>query len=230
MTRLTRLRRRSRPWPAAETPDEADLLRRLRAGEEAAFEELVARYHAAMVRVAGLYVRDRAVVEEVVQETWLAALTGLERFQERSSLKTWLFRILANRARTRAVREGRSVPFSALAAAEVEADDPAVDPDRFFDAEAERLPRQWSAPPGGWHRLPLDRLIARETVGQVAAAIDALPPAQREVIRLRDIEGWRPQEVSAALEITDGNQRVLLHRARSKVRRALEEYLEPDES
>src|SRR5919197_510310 len=224
MPPLTSLRRRLRP--GAGPTSEADLVRHLRDGDEAAFEEVVARHHAAMLRVAGLYVRDRAVAEEVVQETWLAALTGLQGFEGRSSLKTWLFRILANRARTRAVREGRSVPFSALVAAEVEADDPAVDPDRFVDASAERHPREWSAPPGGWHRLPLDRLIARETIGRVAAAIEELPPAQREVIRLRDVEGWTPAEVSEALDVTDGNQRVLLHRARSKVRRALERYLD----
>jgi RNA polymerase sigma-70 factor (ECF subfamily) len=199
-------------------------VRRLRAGDEAAFEELVRRHHAAMVRVASMYVRDRAVVEEVVQETWLAALAGLDRFEERSSLKTWLFRILANRARARAVREARSVPFSALAAAEAEADQPAVDPDRFLDPDG---PSPWASPPADWRRLPEERLLARETLSRVVEAIESLPPAQREVIRLRDVEGWSAAEVAGALEISDGNQRVLLHRARAKVRAALEDYLEP---
>jgi RNA polymerase sigma-70 factor (ECF subfamily) len=221
---LTRLRGHDRRPPAPSPGDEAELVRRLRAGDEAAFEELVRRHHAALTRVASMYVRDRAVVEEVVQETWLAALTGLDRFEERSSLKTWLFRILANRARTRAVREARSVPFSALAAAEAADDEPAVDPDRFLDP---RGPSPWAAPPSDWRRLPEERLLAGETLSRVAAAIEALPPAQREVIRLRDVEGWSAAEVAGALEISDGNQRVLLHRARAKVRAALEDYLEP---
>nr|MDQ6916174.1 sigma-70 family RNA polymerase sigma factor [Actinomycetota bacterium] len=183
----------------------------------------VARHNATMLRVAAMYVRDRAVVEEVVQETWLAALAGLDGFQERSSLKTWIFRILANRARTRAVREARSLPFSALAAAEAEDDEPAVDPDRFLDP---RGPSPWAAPPADWRTLPEERLLAAETLTLVAAAIDALPPAQREVIRLRDVEGWSAPEVADALEISAGNQRVLLHRARAKVRAALEDHLE----
>jgi RNA polymerase sigma-70 factor (ECF subfamily) len=217
---LSRLRARDRPAPAS--PDEAALVRRLRAGDEAAFEELVRRHHPAMLRVARTYVRDRAVAEEVVQETWLAALAGLDRFEERSSLKTWLFRILANRARTRAVREARSLPFSALAAAEADGDEPAVDPDRFLDPHG---PSPWAAPPADWRGLPEERLLAGETLARVAAAIEALPPAQREVIRLRDVEGWSAPEVAEALEISDGNQRVLLHRARAKVRAALEDYL-----
>jgi RNA polymerase sigma-70 factor (ECF subfamily) len=217
---LSRLRGRDRPPTASD--DEADLLRRLRAGDEAAFEELVARHTPAMRRVAAIYVRDRAVVDEVVQETWLAALTGLDRFEGRSSLKTWLFRILANRARTRAVREARSLPFSALTAAEAGEDEPAVDPDRFLDPDG---PSPWAAPPADWRALPEERLLAAETLDRVARAIEALPPVQREVIRLRDVEGWSAPEVAEALEISDGNQRVLLHRARAKVRAALEGYL-----
>jgi RNA polymerase sigma-70 factor, ECF subfamily len=224
MSPLARLRR---PPRRAEPPDEAELVRRLRDGDERAFEALAARYHAPMVRVAGMYVRDRAVFDEVVQETWLAALQGLDRFEGRSSFRTWLFRILANRARTRAVREARSLPFSALAGAEADADESAVDPDRFVDLAAQRNPGAWAAPPVDWRALPEERLLAGETLARLAEAIEALPPVQREVIRLRDVEGWTPREVSDALDITDGNQRVLLHRARSKVRTALEDYLSP---
>jgi RNA polymerase sigma-70 factor (ECF subfamily) len=176
-----------------------------------------------MVRLARMFVRDRAVAEEVAQEAWLAALQGLDRFEGRSSLKTWLFRILTNRAKTRAEREARSVPFSALAGAGGE-DEPAVDPDRFL-GPGEREPGAWASPPRPWETLPEERLVSQETLGRVGAAIEALPDAQREVIRLRDVEGWSAQEVCDALGITDGNQRVLLHRARSRVRQALEDYL-----
>ncbi len=179
-----------------------------------------------MLRVARMHVRDRQVAEEVVQETWLAVLDGIDRFEGRSSLKTWLFTILTNRAKTRATRERRTVPVSALVASEAGGSEPAVDPDRFVDAAAERFASSWSAPPAPWSTLPEDRLLSQETLTRVADAIEALPEAQREVIRLRDVEGWSAAETAAALEISDGNQRVLLHRARSKVRAALEDYLE----
>ncbi len=220
------------PEPDADAPErlpdpDAALVARLRARDEAAFVELVDRYGAAMARVARLYVRDRAVVEEVVQETWLGVLQGLDRFEERSSFKTWLFRILANRARTRGTREARTMPVSALAAAEAGSGEPAVDPDRFLDAAHGRYPGHWSAPPRAWESLPEERLLSQETLGHLSAAIEALPPAQREVIRLRDVDGWDAAEVCAALGLTQGNQRVLLHRARAKVRNALEGYLDP---
>ncbi len=203
---------------------EADLVARLRDGDERAFEQLVDLYGPMMLRVARLYARDRAVAEEVVQETWLGVLNGIDRFEGRSSLKTWIFRILSNRAKTRAEREGRTVPLSALVASEAEAGEAAVDPDRFFDAEGAN-PFGWAAPPRDW---PQRRARDRESLAVIAAAIDGLPEMQATVIRLRDVEGWTPQEVSEALEVTDGNQRVLLHRARSKVRAALEEYLDPE--
>jgi RNA polymerase sigma-70 factor (ECF subfamily) len=222
---MSPLRRPWRPVRVAEPDEDAELVRRLREGDERAFEELVARHHAAMVRVAATYVRDRAVVDEVVQETWLAALAGLAGFEGRSSFKTWLFRILANRARTRAIREARSLPFSALASAETDPQELAVDPDRFVDLAAQRNPGAWARPPTDWRELPEERLLARETLARIADVIESLPPAQREVIRLRDVEGWAPEEVCDALSISDGNQRVLLHRARAKVRSALEEYL-----
>ena len=171
-----------------------------------------------------MYVKDRAAAEEVVQETWLAVLQGIDRFEGRSSLKTWIFRILSNRAKTRGQRESRTVPFSAVAAADEAAGEPSVEPERFFGRDSE-TPFAWAAPPVGW---PEDKVLAREALDVVRMAIDALPDAQREVIRLRDVEGWTPMEVAEALEITDGNQRVLLHRARSKVRAALEMYMDPD--
>jgi RNA polymerase sigma-70 factor, ECF subfamily len=189
-----------------------------------AFAELIDRYGAMMLRVAQMYVRDRATAEEVVQETWLAVLNGIERFEERSSLKTWLFRILTNRAKTRGQRDGRMIPFSALAGEAAESDEPSVSPDRFLGPDSAR-PGAWAAPPVGW---PEERLLQRETLDVIEMAISELPEAQREVILLRDVDGWDPMEVSDALGITDGNQRVLLHRARSKVRAALDHYMTPE--
>jgi RNA polymerase sigma-70 factor (ECF subfamily) len=204
--------------------DDHELVQRLREGDEMAFAELIDRYGAMMLRVAQMYVRDRATAEEVVQETWLAVLNGIDRFEQRSSLKTWLFRILTNRAKTRGQRDGRMVPFSALAGSDVEADEPSVDPDRFLGPDSPHR-GAWAAPPVPW---PEDRLLERETLGVIEMAIDDLPEAQREVILLRDVDGWTPMEVADILGITDGNQRVLLHRARSKVRAALEEYMDPE--
>src|SRR5215207_9289397 len=220
MTRLMRSRR------GIETSDAADetIVARLRDGDEFAFMGLIDRYGGAMLRVAQMYVKDRASAEEVVQETWLAVLNGIDRFEGRSSLKTWLFRILTNRAKTRGERDRRMVPFSALAATEAESDEPSVDPDRFLGLGS-ATPGAWAAPPRAW---PHDRVLAGETLGVIKSAIDKLPEAQREVIRLRDVEGWTPMEVADALEITDGNQRVLLHRARAKVRAELERYLDPE--
>jgi RNA polymerase sigma-70 factor, ECF subfamily len=203
--------------------NEEEIVERLRNGDESAFMELIDRYGMTMLRVAQMYVRDRATAEEVVQETWLAVLNGIDRFEQRSSLKTWIFRILTNRAKTRGEREGRTVPFSALAPADAEGER-SVDPDRFQGPE-DSQPGAWAAPPVAW---PQEKLLERETLGVVKTAIEGLPDAQREVIRLRDVEGWSPHEVAEALEISDGNQRVLLHRARSKVRAALESYLDPE--
>jgi RNA polymerase sigma-70 factor (ECF subfamily) len=204
--------------------EDRELVKRLRDGDEGAFVELIDRYGATMLRVAQMYVRDRGTAEEVVQETWLAVLNGIDRFEERSSLKTWLFRILTNRAKTRGQRDGRMVPFSALAGAGEDANEPSVDPDRFLGPDSPH-PGAWAAPPVPW---PQEKLLEGETLGVIEMAIDMLPEAQREVILLRDVDGWTPMEVSDVLGITDGNQRVLLHRARSKVRAALEEYLNPE--
>jgi RNA polymerase sigma-70 factor (ECF subfamily) len=204
-------------------PHEQELVQRLRDGDESAFAELIDAYGSTMLHVAQMFVRDRASAEEVVQETWLAVLKGIDRFEGRSSLKTWLFRILTNQAKTKGQRDGRQVPFSSLAGAG-EDDGPAVDPDRFLGPDSPH-PGAWAAPPRAW---PEDKVLEHETLGVIQTAIDELPEAQRAVIRLRDVEGWTPMEVADALEITDGNQRVLLHRARSKVRAALETYLDPN--
>lgn len=190
--------------------------------------QLVEAYHTSMLRVARLFVPDEAVAEEVVQEAWLGVLRGLDRFEGRSSLKTWVFRILTNRARTRGRREGRSLPFSALGESATAGDEPAVDPDRFCPSDDPEWADHWVTFPRDWGELPEERLLARETLSIIGAALEALPPSQREVITLRDVEGWTSEEVCNALEISETNQRVLLHRARSKVRRALEQYFGED--
>jgi RNA polymerase sigma-70 factor (ECF subfamily) len=209
---------------AVAVHDDERLCDALRRGDEQAFAELVGRYHTSLVRVAMLYVRNAAVAEEVAQETWLGVLGGLDRFERRSSLKTWIFRILTNRAKTRAERESRTVPFSALARDDEDAG-PAVEPDRFLDASHPTWPGHWASPPESWAGVPEGRLLAGETRDVIREAIKALPPMQAQVIALRDVEGWSAPEVCALLEISEANQRVLLHRARSKVRAALERYL-----
>jgi RNA polymerase sigma-70 factor (ECF subfamily) len=191
------------------------LVEGLRAGDEAAFAALMREYGAAMLRVAQMYVSSRAVAEEVVQEAWLGVLKGIGRFEGRSSLKTWLFRIVTNTAKTRGAREARSIPFSALVADNAE--ESSVDPDRFLGA-GERFPGHWAAPPEG-------RLLGQEALDVIEREIEGLPPAQRAVITMRDVQGLTSEEVCNALDLTETNQRVLLHRARSKVRAALEEYM-----
>jgi RNA polymerase sigma-70 factor (ECF subfamily) len=207
----------------ATQASEQDLVKRLRAGDEDAFAELVRRYHRLMLRVARSYVRTDAVAEEVVQEAWLAVLRGIERFEGRASFKTWLLRIVANRAMTQGVKEARSVPFASL---EGEDDDePSVSPERFHPA-GEPGAGAWSAPPEPW---PEDQVLAEETRAVIAKAIDELPGLQRAVVSMRDIEGWSSEEVQAALDISAANQRVLLHRGRQRVRAALEAYLSPSQ-
>jgi RNA polymerase sigma-70 factor (ECF subfamily) len=200
----------------------SDELAALRAGDEAAFMALVRRHHAAMVRVAQIYVSRREVAEEVVQEAWVGALRGLDRFEGRSSLKTWLFRIVTNLAKTRAAREGRTIPFSALRTPG-SVPEPAVEPERFRPPADARWPGHWAARPAEW---PEQRLLETESLARIKEAIEELPDNQRAVITLRDVEGWSSDEVCNALELSETNQRVLLHRARSKVRRALERYFD----
>jgi RNA polymerase sigma-70 factor, ECF subfamily len=191
-------------------------------GDEEAFAELVDRHSAAMVRVAMAYVPTRASAEEVVQETWIAVMRGIDGFEGRSSLKTWIFRILTNVAMRSGARERRSMPFSTLAEAE-NTGEPTVDPDRFLSADHALFPGHWALMPTRWP-TPEEGLLAGETRAVVAAAIQELPPAQRTVIALRDVEGWSSEEVVEALGISAGNQRILLHRARSRVRNAIERY------
>ena len=201
--------------------DDIVLVARLRAGDEVAFMDLVERLGPSMLRVARMYVSTQAVAEEVVQDAWLGVLQGIHRFEGRSSVRTWVFRILVNIAKTRGQREGRSVPFATLSS---DKDEPAV-PAGAFRTSGE-WPGHWSTVPDDWRGVPEDRLLAGETRSIVAGAIGALPPAQGAVIRMRDVLGMSSEEVRNALGISETNQRVLLHRARSRVRRALDEYLQ----
>jgi len=202
---------------------DADLVGRVRAGDEEAFAELVRRYHRLMFRVARGYVRTDAVAEDVVQESWLAVLRGIERFEGRSSFKTWLLRIVANRAMTQGVKEARSVPFASLETDDEDA--PSVAPERFHPA-GEPGAGAWSSPPEPW---PEDAVLADETRSVIERAIEGLPPMQRAVVSMRDVEGWTSEEVQEALGISAANQRVLLHRGRQRVRAALEDYLSPSQ-
>lgn len=198
-----------------------ELIDALRHGDEAAFCSLVDAHSPALLRVAMSYVPSRAAAEEVVQETWIAVMRGIDRFEGRSSLKTWIFTIMTNIASRGGGRERRSTPFSALAREEQGA--PSIDADRFLPADHDRYPNHWALGPTRWP-TPEEGLLSGETRRVILSAVEALPPAQRAVISLRDIEGWDSEDVSEALEISQGNQRVLLHRARAKVRAELERY------
>ena len=191
-------------------PD-AELLRQLRAGDEQAFVALVERYNGSMLRLAASFVPSRAVAEEVVQDTWLAVLRGLSAFQGRSSLRTWMFTILVNRARTTGTREQRTIPFADTG--------PVVDAARFGPDGA------WSAPPEHWIEEAEDRIEAEKLAEMLKALVDGLPGRQREVVLLRDVEGMSSAEVCDVLAISEANQRVLLHRGRGKLRQALEAEL-----
>jgi RNA polymerase sigma-70 factor (ECF subfamily) len=205
--------------------DDASLLAGLRNGDENAFIALVDAYGPSMRRVARSFVRTDAIADEVVQEAWLGAVRGLDRFEGRASLKTWLHRIVANIARTQAMREARSTPFSALELdREAEAAEPALAADRFQGPDG-RFPGGWVSFPLPWSRTPETELLSVETRGLIDATIATLPPGQRLVITLRDVEGWDSSEVCSVLELSETNQRVLLHRARSKVRTALEDSM-----
>lgn len=198
---------------------EARLVEGLRAGDEEVFKELIRELNPSLLRVARMFVPTAAVAEDVVQETWLAVLNGIDRFEGRSSLKTWIFRILTNTAKTRGERERRSVPFSALDT-EDGGYEPAVERSRFTGTG------HWAVLPRAW---PEDKLLAGETLSVIEHAIERLPQTQRTVITLRDVEGWTADEVRNALELSETNQRVLLHRARAKVRNALEQYLSEEQ-
>jgi RNA polymerase sigma-70 factor (ECF subfamily) len=195
-------------------------LEALRAGDEAAFQSLIQRYHGPMFRLAMTYVGDRGVAEDVVQESWLTCLRGLDRFEGRSSLKTWLFGILVNVARSRRRKESRILPFASLwRRDDSDSHRPTVDRSRFGSDG------MWSAGPHSWDNVPESKVLGDETIQHVRSAIDALPPKQREVILLRDVAGFDGAEVSALLGISPANERVRLHRARAAVRQQLEDYL-----
>jgi RNA polymerase sigma-70 factor (ECF subfamily) len=212
------------PHRSLSLGDEDDLVRALRGRDEVAFVTLVRRYNGLMLHVALGHVRTRAVAEEVVQETWCAVLAGIDRFEGRAAFKTWLMRILTNRAKTRGQREARCVPFSSLA--EDDDDRPAVDPDRFLPADHPRYPGGWAAAPAEWSRTPDECLLSDEVRELIGEAIDRLPARQRTVMALRDVDGCSPEEVCELLDLSEGNQRVLLHRARSRVRGALASLVE----
>lgn len=212
----------SAPVSAPATPEETALVAALRAGDGEAFGALVDRYHSSLIRLAMSYVAGREAAEDVVQETWMAVMAGIDRFEGRSSLKTWIFRILINRAKSAGVRDHRSLPFSAFDDA-TDQKEPSVDPSRFQSGT--RWTGYWSTPPRPWSGIPEDRLLSAETAAVVDAAIGTLPAMQRAVITLRDVRGFTSQETCEALAINETNQRVALHRARSKVRARLEEYL-----
>jgi RNA polymerase sigma-70 factor (ECF subfamily) len=213
-----------RPLPAEATQDER-LVAGLRAGEESVFAELIESYGEAMLRIARGVVASPAVAEEVVQDTWLAVFTGVHRFEGRSSLRTWIFRILMNTAHTQRTRDARTLPFADLGR-ELADDEPAVDPERFLPPGHRRWPGHWSTPPQPWESDPESRVLAAETLDVVRGVLDLMPMGQRAVVTLRDVQGWTAEEVSEALGVSRGNQRVLLHRARSRLRTALEEWMQ----
>ncbi len=202
------------------SPDDQRLIDGLRADDERIFEELVDRYHESLIRVARTFVGARSIAEEVAQETWIALIEGIDRFEGRSSLKTWLFRVLVYRSRSRGQRERRTIAMSELG----DDDGPLVDPERFLAGDA-LWAGHWARPPQRWDGAAERRLIAAETRAMVEQAIERLPEGQRRVIALRDINGLSADEVCEMLQISEGNQRVLLHRARAKVRATLEEYI-----
>jgi RNA polymerase sigma-70 factor (ECF subfamily) len=210
LTRPTARSRRPRGERPPVDPDR-ELLARVRTGEEQAFVELVARHQASLLRLARTYVPSGALAEEVAQDTWLAVLRGLDGFAERSSFKTWLLQILVNRARSTGVREHRSVAIGDPG--------PAVDASRFDASGA------WMSPPQHWVADSDDRIAAQTLAAPIRTALEQLPPRQREVVLLRDVDGLSGQEVCAVLEISESNQRVLLHRGRSRLRQAIETEL-----
>jgi RNA polymerase sigma-70 factor, ECF subfamily len=221
--------RTSRPLPRAcedgrvERSDR-DLVAALRRGDRQAFAEIVDAWTPALLRLARMHVPSHAVAEEVVQEAWLAVLRGLDRFEARASLRTWVTSIVLNQARTHGRRERRMLPFASLRRRQDEgSDEPAVDPARFQRPGDER-PGWWASPPARWGD-PEAWIDDEETRKVLLRTIASLPPRQRDVITLRDVLGWSEAEVCTVLEVTEGNERVLLHRARSKVRAALERHL-----
>jgi RNA polymerase sigma-70 factor (ECF subfamily) len=200
------------------TVDDAALVARLRAGDEETFRALVRGQHRALLRVAMAFVESQAVAEEIVQDTWMAVIAALGDFEGRSALRTWIGRILVNRAKTRSVRDRRTVPFSALS----EEDEAPVEPERFGPSGFWCAPpcREGSAP----EHAPEALVLRKEARSHIERELEALPSAQRTVVTLRDLEGWSSEEVCNVLEVSESNQRVLLHRGRARLRAALERY------
>jgi RNA polymerase sigma-70 factor, ECF subfamily len=204
--------------------DEEQLLAQLRKGDEDAFCSLVRRHTPSMTRVAMAFVSRRAVADEVVQETWLNVVRSLDAFEGRSSIKTWIYAILGNCARRRAEQELRLVPLSEIAVDEASGDELGVSRGFFF--ESGRWAGMWSTAVSRWEDLPEERLVSSELRTTLLEAIDGLPRMQRAVITLRDVEGWSPKEVCDYLGLANGNQRILLHRARAAARLAIQRYVE----
>jgi RNA polymerase sigma-70 factor, ECF subfamily len=200
--------------------DDEALLARIRDGDETAFNQLVDRYYPLTLHLARSYVRTQSVAEEVVQDAWIGVIEGLHRFEGRSSLKNWIAQIAINKARTRGAREARSLPFSSLA----NEDDDGIDP-TLFRKPGDAFAGHWISYPPTWRSLPDEATVMHETLGVVRDAIEALPEMQRLVLTLRDIEGWGSAEIATVLELTESNERVLLHRARTNVRAILERHL-----
>ena len=208
--------------PARPAISDEETLAALRAGDERAFRDLFARSYPMMKRVARAYVASDAVAEEIVQETWMAIVTGIDRFEGRSALGTWIFSILTNQAKTHSAREKRAVPFSSVAPSDVEG--PVVDPDRFQKND-DAWPGHWATPPRPWQK-PERRLLSLEARDRLKAALAQLPDRQRMIVGLRDIEGYSAEEVCGLIGLSPENQRVLLHRGRARLRAVLEEYLD----
>jgi RNA polymerase sigma-70 factor, ECF subfamily len=204
--------------------DDVALLKAARAGDEHAFARLLDRHGSAMLRFACTHTRDRALAEDAVQDAWLGFLRGIDCYEGRSSVRTWLFSILLNRLRTRLQKDARWIPFSQLAGRDCAAGDPALPADRFLTADHPRWPHHWRTPPQSWGSSPEESVQRREVRERIERALETLPAAQRQIAVLRDVEGWSAAEVCELLQISESNQRVLLHRARAKLRRALEQY------
>ena len=211
---------------ATRKPTDEQIVRALRAGDESAFRALFERTYPMMRRVARGHVANDAVAEEIVQETWMAVVTGIERFEGRSALSTWIFSILINQAKTHSARERRAVPFSSIAPSGE--DERSVDPDRFQNDD-DALPGNWATPPRPWQR-PERRLLSLEARDRLKEALAQLPERQRVIVGLRDVEGCSAGEVCELLELSPENQRVLLHRGRSRLRAVLEEYVDGEEA
>jgi RNA polymerase sigma-70 factor, ECF subfamily len=206
-----------------DTDHEAELIRALTQGDERVFSDLVEQWGGIMLRLALSHVENRAIAEEVVQDAWLTVLRSLDRFERRSTLRTWVLGIVVNLARSRARAEGRAISLPPESIA------PVLHPTRFLPADHPRWPHHWAAEPVQW-RTPEEDLLTGETRKVILDAVETLPGSQREVLVLRDFEGMPAAEVCNILGLSDTHQRVLLHRARTRVRTALERYFAATET